>query len=101
VIIGAEPDLVVMCGLNEFGPEDLESAGIPTLMVSGYCGGFGAGQSKVENPIDTIYDDIETLGRVLGNEQEAARAVTELKSRVAAVRTKADQSPPTGSAAAV
>jgi iron complex transport system substrate-binding protein len=94
VIIGDEPDLVVTFGLNEFGPEDLADAGIPTLIISGYCGGFGAGQSEVEDPLEGIYDDISTLGRVLGTAEAAERSVTDLRARVDAVAEQAEQSPP-------
>ncbi len=101
-IIGASPDLVVTFGLNDFSPEDLESSGIPTLVISGYCGGFGAGQSDVEEPIQGIYDDVETLGRILGTEDHAERSVTDLRERVAEVREEAEQTPPpSGSTAAV
>ncbi|WP_028646680.1 ABC transporter substrate-binding protein [Nocardiopsis sp. CNT312] len=102
VIIGAEPDLVVTFGLNEFSPEDLEAAGIPTLIISGYCGGFGAGQSEVEDPLEGIYADITTLGQVLGSEEDAEQAVTDLRGRVDAVTEQAEQSPPPeGTAAAL
>ncbi|WP_306368939.1 ABC transporter substrate-binding protein [Nocardiopsis sp. CC223A] len=100
VIIGAGPDLVVTYGLNEFGPEDLADAGIPTLIISGYCGGFGAGQSDVEDPLEGVYDDITTLGEVLGTEETAEQAVTDLRGRVDAVRQQAEQSPPPGGTAA-
>lgn len=102
VIIGADPDLVVTFGLNDFGPEELESAGIPTLIISGYCGGFGAGQSEVENPLEGVYADVETLGRVLGTEEEAQQASTELRDRVDAVRQQAKETlPPSGTSGAV
>ncbi|CAM3362320.1 ABC transporter substrate-binding protein [Kibdelosporangium persicum] len=100
VIIGAKPDLVVTYGLNEFGPEDLQAAGIPTLIISGYCGGFGAGQSEVQDPLEGVYADIETLGRVLGTEDRAKQAVTGLKGRVEAVRQRGQQSPPPSNATA-
>ncbi|KOX10027.1 ABC transporter substrate-binding protein [Nocardiopsis sp. NRRL B-16309] len=100
VIIGAEPDLVVTYGLNEFGPEDLEAAGIPTLIISGYCGGFGAGQSEVEDPLEGVFDDITTLGQVLGTEDAAEQAVTDLRGRLDAVTERAEQSPPDEDAAA-
>ncbi|WP_258903980.1 ABC transporter substrate-binding protein [Actinokineospora sp. UTMC 2448] len=100
VIIGAAPDMVVTFGLNDFGPDELAAAGIPTLIVSGYCGGFGAGQSDVHDPLEELYRDVETLGRVLGTEQQAKDAVTGLRGRVDAVREKARQSPPADTATA-
>ncbi|MDT0345721.1 ABC transporter substrate-binding protein [Streptomyces litchfieldiae] len=93
-IIGGSPDLVVAFGLGDLGPEDLEAAGIPTLIISGYCGGFGAGQSEVQDPIEEIYADITTLGRVMDTEAQAERAVADLRDRVDAARERADQSPP-------
>ncbi|SMD25963.1 ABC transporter substrate-binding protein [Kibdelosporangium aridum] len=100
VIIGAKPDLVVTYGLNEFGPEDLRAAGIPTLVISGYCGGFGAGQSEIQDPLEGVYADIETLGRVLRTEEQAKQAVTGLKGRVEAVRQRGQQSPPSSNSTA-
>jgi iron complex transport system substrate-binding protein len=94
VIIAAQPDLVVTYGLNEFGPEELEAAGIPTIILAGYCGGFGAGQSEVTDPLEGVYQDVTTVGRVLGTRQAAETAVAELRSRVDAVRQAAEQSPP-------
>lgn len=94
VIIGERPDLVVTYGLNEFTPGDLEAVGIPTLIISGYCGGFGAGQSTVEDPLEGVFDDVEMLGRVLGTERVAAPAAAELRARVRAVREQARRSPP-------
>lgn len=93
VVIGAQPDLVVTYGLNDYTPEDLESAGIPTLILSGYCGGFGAGQSEVTDPLQGVYDDVRTVGRVLGTSDVAEQAATELEQRVDAVRTAAEQNP--------
>ncbi|MFC5286355.1 ABC transporter substrate-binding protein [Actinokineospora guangxiensis] len=86
VIIGAAPDLVITYGLNEFGPDELAAAGIPTLIISGYCGGFGAGQSEVGDPIEELFTDVETVGRVLGTEDAAKAAADDLRARVAAVR---------------
>lgn len=93
-IIAASPDLVVTYGLNEFGPEDLAEAGIPTLVISGYCGGFGAGQSDVTDPLGELFSDVETLGKVLGTGEQATRAAAGLRDRVEAVREKARQTPP-------
>ncbi|GAB3756507.1 ABC transporter substrate-binding protein [Microlunatus parietis] len=100
VIIAAEPDLLVTYGLNEFAPEDLAAAGIPTIILSGYCGGFGAGQSEVQDPLEGVYQDVETLGRVLGTDETARAAAAELRSRVAAIRDGARQTPPSNSKAA-
>ena len=99
VIIGAAPDLVVTYGLNDFGPDELAAAGIPTIILSGYCGGFGAGQSEVADPIEELFGDVETLGRVLGTEQAATTAADDLRARVAAVREQAK--PDAGTAAAL
>ncbi|GAA2106987.1 ABC transporter substrate-binding protein [Streptomyces synnematoformans] len=99
-IIGGSPDLVVTFGLNEFGPEDLQVAGISTFIIGGYCGGFGAGESEVQDPIKEIYADITTLGRILGTETRAEEAVTDLQGRVEAVREQADQSPPSAATTA-
>ncbi|APU16466.1 ABC transporter substrate-binding protein [Actinoalloteichus fjordicus] len=94
LIINAMPDLVVSYGLNDFDPSDLAAAGIPTLIISGYCGGFGAGQSEVDDPLAGVYADIALLGRVLETEAEASAAVADLQARVDAVRDAAEAAPP-------
>lgn len=102
VIIGEQPDLVVAYGVNGTTPEDLEVAGIQTLIVSGYCGGFGAGQSTAEegtSPLEGVAADVELYGRVLGTSQQADAAAAELRQRVEAVRERA--APDGGSAAAL
>lgn len=99
VIIGAAPDLVVTYGLNDFGPDELAAVGIPTIILSGYCGGFGAGQSEVTDPIEELFGDVETLGRLLGTADAAKASADDLRARVAAVREQAD--PDAGTAAAL
>ncbi|TDQ41158.1 ABC transporter substrate-binding protein [Aureibacillus halotolerans] len=91
VIIGESPDLVVAFGLSGFEPEDLEAAGIPTYVINGYCGGFGAGQSTIENPLEGIYEDVATLGTILGTEDIANAAVADMKARVEKVKQRAQQ----------
>jgi iron complex transport system substrate-binding protein len=98
-ILGQSPDLLVTFGLNGTTPEDLAAAGIPTLIVSGYCGGFGAGQSEREgSALEDVATDVETLGRVLGTSERADTAADELRARVEAVRARSDG--PTGEQAA-
>lgn len=89
VLIGQSPDLVVTFGLNEFTPEDLKASGIETLTLAGYCGGFGAGESEVVDPLQGVYDDVTMLGDVLGTADVAAESVAELEDRVETVREAA------------
>lgn len=94
-IIGQDPDLVITYGLNDFTPEDLQAVGIPTLILAGYCGGFGAGQSEVRDPLQGVYDDVRTVGTALGTSEVANPAATRLQQRADAVRAEARRNPPT------
>ncbi|WP_300006837.1 ABC transporter substrate-binding protein [Pseudonocardia sp.] len=89
-IVGQTPDLVVTFGLEGTTPEELESLGIPTLIVAGYCGGFGAGQSQRSgSALEDVATDVEMIGTVLGTSEVAAAAADDLRARVEAVRTQA------------
>ncbi|MGH3567372.1 MAG: ABC transporter substrate-binding protein [Pseudonocardia sp.] len=102
VMIAQRPDLVVTFGLNEVNPEDLDAAGIKSLLVSGYCGGVGAGQStQAIAPFDGIYADIELYGRLLGTQDRASAAVADLRERVAAVQDQARDLAPGAATAAL
>lgn len=82
-IIGAQPDLVVAFSLNATTPEDLQAAGIPTLLLSGRCEG---------SPVwgfDAMFADIETYGRVLGTSDRAAATVADLRGQIEAARQRA------------
>ncbi|GAA0381327.1 ABC transporter substrate-binding protein [Bacillus horti] len=96
MIVGADPDLLVTFGLSGFDPEDLEAVGIPTIVISGYCGGFGAGQSMIEDPIEGILEDIQLLGKVLGTEEQAQASITDIRTRIDAVKERVEQSAPAG-----
>ena len=92
-IIGQTPDLVVTFGLEGTTPEDLESVGIPTLIVAGYCGGFGAGQSeRTGSALEDVATDVEMIGQVLGTSDVAEAAADELRERTEAVRAQAGPS---------
>lgn len=88
-ILGQTPDLVVTFGLEGTSPEELESLGIPTLIVAGYCGGFGAGQSQRSgSALDDVATDVETIGTALGTSDVADAAAADLRARVEAVRAQ-------------
>ncbi|KYG28271.1 ABC transporter substrate-binding protein [Alkalihalobacillus trypoxylicola] len=92
MIIGSDADLLVTFGVSGFDPEDLESVGIPTYIINGYCGGFGAGQSTIENPIEGIFEDINALGEIFSTQDVAESAVEDFRDRVEAVNILASES---------
>lgn len=83
-IVAEDPDLVVTFGLNLTTPEDLAAAGIPTLILGGYCDRVTGADDDATTPFDRIYADIALYGQVLGTEDAARDAVAELGDRVAA-----------------
>lgn len=89
-VLGQTPDLVVTFGLEGTSPEELAGLGIPTLIVSGYCGGFGAGQSQRSgSALEDVAADVETIGAALGTSAVADVAADDLRARVEAVRAAA------------
>lgn len=96
-IIGEDPDLVITFGLNDFTPEDLQAVDIPVLILAGYCGGFGAGQSEVGDPLQGVYDDVRMVGNALGTSKVADPAAQRLQQRADAVRQEGRKNPPSDS----
>lgn len=87
LIVAEDPDLVVTFGLNQTTPEDLEAAGIQTIILRGYCDGSGAPEVVSDSaPLDDVFADLELLGTLLGTEEQADEAVQDLQARVEAVR---------------
>jgi iron complex transport system substrate-binding protein len=87
VILGRQPDVIVSDStIAETMPiEDLAAAGIETLIVSGYCENVGLSVEGDPSVFELIYNDIETYGKLFGTQDIAAKAVTDLRERVAAV----------------
>lgn len=90
VIIGQSPDLVISAGLNATTAEDLDAAGIPSLVNAGFCDGTGSGPNPDGDiDFDDVYADITLYGRIFGTSDKAAAKVRELERRVAAVHGEA------------
>ncbi|MGH8932816.1 MAG: ABC transporter substrate-binding protein, partial [Egibacteraceae bacterium] len=99
-IVGQQPDVVITWGFDETTPEELAEVGIPTIIISGSCIDEGGPQSKGDfGTFEGIYTDIQLYGRLFGTEEQAARAMVELRERVATVEER--NAVPEGSEAAV
>lgn len=88
VILGADPDLVISIGLDEgANPEDLERAGISSIVVSGLCRHAG---DTVEGVVgfDDVYRDLELYGQLFGTEERATETAADLKERAGAVEAQ-------------
>lgn len=86
-IIAAQPDVVVTYGFDQGGvsADNLETAGIETLFVSGYCDFNGFKLEGNKSAFDLLYGDIETYGSLFGTRDVADEAVAGLRARVAAI----------------
>lgn len=94
VIIGQQPDLVISYGLNMTTWQDLEAAGIKSIVNAGFCDGTGSGPNPDGDvDFDDVYADIELYGRIFGTEAAATQTVVDLRRRVTAVRDQF-RSPP-------
>jgi iron complex transport system substrate-binding protein len=84
-IAGYHPDLVVVSDDTAHVVESLAKISIPTLV------------EPAAKTIDDSYSQIEQLGRATGHVTEAARVVSEMKSKIAAIVASAPHfpSPPT------
>ncbi len=86
VIIGQQPDLVISYGLNMTTWQDLEAAGIKSIVNAGFCDGSGSGPNPDGDvDFDDVYADIELYGRILGTGAAATQTVADLRQRVTAV----------------
>lgn len=100
VIIGEDPDLVISYGLNLTTPEDLEAAGIASVVNAGFCDGTGSGPNADGRvTFEEVFADIELYGRIAGTQDVAERAVADYQNRVAAVESAAEGTSVTTAAA--
>ncbi|MGH3765598.1 MAG: ABC transporter substrate-binding protein [Pseudonocardiaceae bacterium] len=92
VIIGQKPDLVITHGLTTGLSDQLATQGIKTMIVNVCWDGYAAAHGGRVG-YDAIYDDITTIGRLLGTPDYATQSVTSLKQTVATVQQKAQSLP--------
>jgi iron complex transport system substrate-binding protein len=86
-VIAQQPDLVM--GLPDgFTREGLASVGIKALVQPVYCPNYSA-----TTTFDTIYEQIETYGKIFDRPKEAAALIASLKQRVAAVEKSVKGAP--------
>lgn len=89
VIIGTGADLAITYGLNRTAPEALAAVGIDTLVPSGRCDGSAGGTAADTIGFSDVYRDIRRYGELFGTREQAAKAISDLRARVAAVRGSA------------
>ncbi len=83
-VLAGQPDLVLSYGYNPeagFTPERLKQEKIGNFTVAEGCDNF-AGTSTV----DSFYDDVRTLAKILNASDRAEELITGWKARVTAVR---------------
>lgn len=83
-VIGTGADLVVGYGLFETTPEDLERAGIASLVLTNSCAESG-GRSHAAT-LEDVYADVERIGELFGTQKHAARSVASMRVREQAAR---------------
>lgn len=79
-IMALSPDLVLTIGEYPDLTTQLESKGLTVLVLG-------------PKDLDGIYNDIETLGKVLGAEQEASGLTSDMRARAEAVEAKVKDAP--------
>jgi iron complex transport system substrate-binding protein len=80
---------VISYGLNMTSAQDLEAAGIKSIVNAGFCDGTGSGPNPDGDvDCDDVYADIELYGRIFGTEAAATQMVADLRRRVTAVRDR-------------
>jgi iron complex transport system substrate-binding protein len=92
VILGQKPDLVITHGLDTGLSDQLAAQGIKTMIVNVCWDNYAAAHGGRVG-FDAIYDDITTIGKLLGTQDYAARSIASLKQTVATVQQKAQNLP--------
>ncbi len=89
IVIGQQPDVVIAWGFDATTPQELAEVGIPTINISGYHIDEGDPQSEGDfGAFEGIYTDIELYGRLLDTQDQAAKAVADLRERVTAIEER-------------
>ncbi|BBG04980.1 MULTISPECIES: ABC transporter substrate-binding protein [Pseudonocardia] len=106
VLLAAEPDFVLSGYNNSFaasGAEtvstraDLAELGVRTWINAPLCPTEDGASDEAIDPaqvsMDTIYDDLRSLGRLLGAQERADELVADLQGRVTAVQERVEGKP--------
>ncbi|MGH3786505.1 MAG: ABC transporter substrate-binding protein [Pseudonocardiaceae bacterium] len=95
-VIARQPDLVIGYERSGIRRQDLQTAGIPLLVLPAYCASPGAEVST--NPtLDAVYETVQLYGNVFGTNTE--QTVSALRARVRAVEQACQDAPERTSAA--
>lgn len=96
-VITRRPDLVIGYERSGISRQDLQTVGIPLLVMPAFCASPGAEVST--NPtLDAVYETVEFYGKVFGTNTE--QAVSDLRTRVRTIE-QACQGAPNRSGAAL
>jgi len=95
-ILGTGVDLVVGYGLLETTAEDLEAAGVHSIVPSGFCGTHDGGQPPADDLLPVVADDVEQMGHIFSTGDAADANAEALRERLEAVEPAAS-----GTAAAI
>jgi iron complex transport system substrate-binding protein len=91
LLLSQEADLVVSEGLSGFAydpangyasVEDLEAAGAQVLSTGSSCDPMNPGEKSIE----TVYEDLETLGKIFGVSERAEALIARLREQENTVR---------------
>lgn len=87
-LLALAPDFVFGMSFNDFNPEtgfatveELEEAGIPVYIASGWCTVEGANNYEIQSTLD----DLRNLGKIFGVEQRGADLAAGIEQRLADV----------------
>ncbi|WP_418275699.1 ABC transporter substrate-binding protein [Isoptericola jiangsuensis] len=80
VIVGAQADIIVGYGLFNTATEDVEAAGMTSVVIDGECSHDSALTARTD--FDAIFADVERLGTVFGTQATAARNVAALRDEL-------------------
>ncbi|WP_190022567.1 ABC transporter substrate-binding protein [Streptomyces hiroshimensis] len=69
---------------NGFTPDALKKLGVGSYVLTESCRNGGAGKARgVMPPLEALYTDLTTLGKIFGVEDRAAKLVADFKKKVA------------------
>lgn len=98
VVVEQKADMVIAgwnSGFSEkrgITPAILDQLGIQSFMHTESCFNY-PGFPEKKRPLEALYTDFERLGKIFGVQDEASKVVTDLKTRMDAVRASAGRQP--------
>jgi iron complex transport system substrate-binding protein len=86
-VVARKPDLIIGAPQPGVDTSSMAAEGIALLVPTGLCGGtlYAKTTGDGTEDFEDLFKDIDTYGRLLGTEQEAAAGIKDLRSRISAV----------------